>query len=724
MMCVSRIGSALKGAGLLCGVSVLALFLSIDASRADCAPDPANDGDDVVCTGVGDGFRDDEFDDGTVTVETGAVIDAEDQGIFVKDDVEITNDGSVGSEDEHAIEADDDVILTNNGDITSESKDGIHVDKDAVIVNNGSIAGDDEGIQAGEGSTITNNGSITGGDRGIDAEENGVTVTNAGSVGAESDGIRVGANGDVTNTADGVIDAGDDGIQAGENSMVVNNGTIFAGKEGVNANEDGVTVINHGTINSVDDAINAGSGATIVNTGTLFVTGVQDGIDLDDGTVLNTGTIISVGGEDGIDFDEDGTGPSMVTNSGFISGHIGINADEADGADQTILNTGTIIGTGGTAVALRGGNDTLQVGTGSLIDGLIDLGAGDNAFAIVGPVSGVFALADDSYDVELNGYNAIYVTPLIGAAPVKGATSAPLLSVPTVIAIDSSPFTAIDASVSEFGMDLSQAIGTAPSADRLFWTRAFGGWSDYDAAAMTQGFDLGGGGFVAGRNWDHGDATLGFFAGGALYGASLDDGIHDTRFLAGFLGVRAARSVAPDMTVSGNVWLGGAEARIDSSALASGDGSTTGLIAGFDTGFAYAPAATRFVFEGAAGYNGFFGDTMELDSLGAGISGVASHHFHASLEAGVPFVVGGGTMTPFLRVEADASTGAGLSATAAGTTIALGADDVTSGAGLFGGVKFEAMAAGGANVSARIAVGTDTNSTLAVDGKLTLTVPF
>jgi len=724
MLCVSRIGSALKGAGLLCGVSVLALSLSIDASLADCTPVPANDGDDVVCTGTSGGFRDDGFDDGTVTVETGAVIDAEDQGILVKDDVEITNDGSVASEDDHAIEADDDVILTNNGVITSEAKDGVHVDKDAVIVNNGTITGGDEGIQAGEGTTITNNGSITGGDRGIDAEEDDVTVTNAGTVEAESDGIRVGANGDVTNTANGVIDAGDDGIQAGEYSMVVNDGTIFAGKEGVNANDYGVIVINRGTINSVDDAINAGSGATIVNTGTLYVTGVQDGIDLDDGTVLNSGTIISVGGEDGIDFDENGTGPSLVTNSGFISGHIGINADEADSADQTILNTGTIIGTGGTAVALRGGNDTLKVGTGSLIDGLIDLGSGDNTFAIVGPVSGVFMLADDSYDVELNGYNAIYVTPLIGAPPQKGAVSAPLLSVPTVIAIDSSPFTAIDASVSEFGMDLSQAIGIAPSSDRLFWSRAFGGWSDFDAAVMTQGFDLGGGGFVAGRNWDHGDATLGFFAGGALYGASLDDGVHDTRFLAGFAGIRAARSVAPEMTISGNAWLGGAEARIDSSALASGEGSTTGIIAGFDTGFIYTPAATRFVFEGTAGYNGFFGNTMDLDSLGAAISGVASHHFHASLEAGAPFVFGGGTLTPFLRFEADASTDAGLSASAAGTAIGLGADDVTTGAGIFGGVKFQAMAAGGANVSARIAIGTDTNSTLAVDGKLTLTVPF
>ena len=81
-------------------------------------------------------------------------------------------------------------------------------------------------------------------------------------------------------------------------------------------------------------------------------------------------------------------------------------------------------------------------------------------------------------------------------------------------------------------------------------------------------------------------------------------------------------------------------------------------------------------------------------------------------------------MTPFLRVEADASTDAGLSATAVGTTIGLGADDVTSGVGIFGGVKFQAMAADSVNISARIAVGTDTNSTLSVDGKLTLTVPF
>lgn len=632
-----RFPCGVRSAGCLAAAVMVGLSLGVTETRAQCLPNPASDGDDVVCTGTSDGFRDDGFDDGTVTIEEDAVITDNDQGIEVDDDVEIVNDGSVTSTGDHAIQGDNGVTVTNNGTL-SGANDGINVDNDGFVVNNGDITG------------------------------------------------------------------GDDGIQVEENSTVINNGTINAAAEGINANNIGATVVNNGEITSVDDGINAGTGATIINNGRITVTGDQDGIDLDDGTVLNTGIITALGTEDGVDFDENGTAPSMLTNTGVISGNIAVNADGADTQEQTILNTGTLIGKSGTAVALQGGNDTLRVGTGSLVDGVIDLGTEDDMFEIVSPVAGVYRFVSMP-GVETNGFNAIVTST-------------------SVIAIDSSPFTALDASISEFGMDLSRAIGTAPAADDLVWARAFGGWAEFDPATMTQGFGLAGGGFVAGRNWDHGADTLGFFAGGAIYGAWLDDDIHDTRFLAGYGGVRATRQLAPDLTLIGNAWIGAAEASIESSVLASGDGSTTGLIGGLDGGFVFAPAGMPVVVEGAAGYNGFFGNSMVLDSLGARIAGVSSHHFHASLEAGVPLEFAGGTLTPFVRLEADAVTGGNLSATAGGTTINLGDNDVVSGVGIFGGAKLSLAGAGGSRISASLAVGTDTASTLSVDGRVTLAVPF
>ncbi|MCI5073434.1 autotransporter domain-containing protein [Oricola sp.] len=653
---------------------------------------------------------------GTVTIgEGGSIvagktgIDAEDDDEDLLEDITVDNAGSITAQDGHGVRVGDGSVVTNMATgVIEATKVGINVDDDATVINDGTV-------------TSTGDHAIQG--------DNGVTVTNNGSLYGEQDGVNVDDEGFVVNN--GHIEAGDDGIQVEIDSIVVNNGSIEADAEGVNANADGATVTNNGSILSVDDGINAARNAYIVNNGTITVTGDQDGIDLDDGTVINTGTIMALGSEDGIDFDFDGAASSTVTNTGHIEGYHGIyvdnDPDDGDGIDgqgQAITNYGTIIGRSGTAIFLGSGDDTLQVGTGSLIDGDIDLGEGEaDTFEIIGPVAGVYSFVTAPDKVQLNGFNAIVIEGVPAVNPQGPVVYAPSNAL-TIIAVDSSPFVAIDASVSEFGMDLSQTIATVPSAGDMLWARAFGGWSDFESTAMNQGFDLTGGGLVAGRDWDHGGQTFGLFGGVAVYGASLDDGIHDTQFVAGFAGLRAGRAISPELSLNADIWLGGAEARVDSSQLASGDGSATGLIAGIDGGFVFAPTGIPFLLEGTAGYNGFFGDTMDLNGLGVAVSGVASHHFHASLEAGAPFAFGRATVTPFLRLEADASTDSGLTASYMAQSVDLAADDLTTGAGIFAGLKINQVSEGGSTFDARVAVGTDSNGTLTADGRLGLKIPF
>lgn len=161
-------------------------------------------------------------------------------------------------------------------------------------------------------------------------------------------------------------------------TLVTNLGTIAAGT-GIEADGNGVDIINHGLINS--------TGAT--TTGASGLAGVR--LDGADSYVENMGTIR---GNIGID----ANAAAMIVNSGAISGfHTGI--DYTANAAWTLTNSGTIAGDTGVssagtgaatirnsgtiegetmAVTLASGNDTIV--NHGVIEGRVALGSGNDVY--------------------------------------------------------------------------------------------------------------------------------------------------------------------------------------------------------------------------------------------------------------------------------------------------------------------------------------------------------
>lgn len=373
----------------LCGLAS-GLPLAAQAQSA-CVPDAPVPGDSVVCTGAGDGIRDDALDAVTIDVAAGAEVTSATDIVFeLDDDVTLTNDGTIASDGDHAVQLDNGGTIANNGTITSTDGDGINADDDTVITNAGTITGSDEGIQIEEASSVANSGTITGADRGIDGDDfTGIVIENSGTItGTGNDAIRVGADAVIDNS--GIITGGDEGIQLEAGGSIVNSGEItgadrgidgdgFAGialqnsgtitgtgSDGVRLGDDAV-VENSGTITGGDDGVQVGANSSVTNTGTITalvaegingnedgvrvensgtITGFDDAVNLaDDAYVLNTGTILSNGtAQDGVDLDSGtvinhGTILSLATADGD-----GIDFDEGSSGPSFVLNTGLIEG--------------------------------------------------------------------------------------------------------------------------------------------------------------------------------------------------------------------------------------------------------------------------------------------------------------------------------------------------------------------------------------------
>ncbi len=277
--------------------------------------------------------------------------------------------------------------------VTVSANDALRLNGAANIVTNaGNLDGQDEGIDIrGAGTQVSNatTGSIKGADRGIDADGNaGLTVTNSGEiVGVGSDAIRAGANATITNLVGASIMGMDEGIQVTRGLNLTNNGSLDAADEGIEATDDAI-IVNTGTITAVDDAIQTDDRTSITNSN-LIESSENDAIDIDTGSVVNTGTIRTTeGGEDGIDFDPEADLSIISTvdngTDALIEGLIGINVDADNNARQAIVNRGTIIGRSGLAIFLEEGDDSLTLfGTG-IVDGLTDLGAGEDALNLSG----------------------------------------------------------------------------------------------------------------------------------------------------------------------------------------------------------------------------------------------------------------------------------------------------------------------------------------------------
>jgi hypothetical protein len=699
--------------------------LSGAPARAACDPASPNSGDTVVCTGTSAGIQDSSLDDLTITVESGATVDgAGTRGFQLNDGVTITNNGTITSTGNRGIQAEDDATITNNGLISAPSDRGIHVDDDAVITNNGTItAGGDHAIQGDNNARVINSrtGVITStSDDGINVD-NDSYVENNGTINGADDGIQAGDDDTDPHTAtvinNGLINADDDGINTaaeGTIATVVNNGTIKAGAEGVNANVDGAKVANNGTIVSGDDGINVATGATVINTGFIHVTGPQDGIDIDQGTVFNSGVILAEGGEDGIDFDIEGTGDSTVTNTGSITGNHAIYTDPADTKTEIVYNYGLLNGLSGVAVNLGQGDDTLVVGRGSRIIGTVELGDGNDTFAVESPVAAYIRFDSTPETITLNGNPAIVTADAIAI-------------------FDPAIFGATDAAAARLLADLTPALPDGGPMESHWWASSFGSFLKVDDDAANQGYGVGGGGFMVG--YDHArDAGLsvGVLAGASLYRASLDDGWHDVDQTSVFAGLRMISRQSDRLTLYGAAIAGLADTDLDGDILASGSGDGTDGFVAFLGGLTYRmPGMTSrsdLEIDVDGGWLHRFAGSMDLSGYdGATVGSRDADIVFASLEIGMPFELdsGGGRdrLTPFARVAATGGTADDFAISALGGSTgfspANGYRTVTFGLG----AEFSHDFDNGMRMTARLETAVSVDSDYAISGGLRFALP-
>lgn len=272
-----------------------------------------------------------------------------------------------------------------------------------------------DGVRIGGGTQLLNSGAIRGG-------------AAAGYVqGADGVQIEDGAGGLIFNASGGVIVGDRHGINAGLDSSVgVSNeaGGSIVGRNGSGVGSDGAGfVVNYGVItgmfadaagsdiNGSTTGVDNGGGPDGVNDGD------GDGIDIDGEAIIqnyglirglgaggtgsdglpNTAEGIAAGGGDitnfagariygaglGILIDDSSQGDApfetTIENAGTIQGGSSYAIKIVSDFDDVVTNSGRILGGGGHAILFGSGDNVLAIDAGSLIRGLSDGGAGDDA---------------------------------------------------------------------------------------------------------------------------------------------------------------------------------------------------------------------------------------------------------------------------------------------------------------------------------------------------------
>ncbi|MBY5970750.1 autotransporter outer membrane beta-barrel domain-containing protein [Ferrimonas balearica] len=669
-----------------------------------------------------------------------------DRAFEVDDDLTLTNHGSITSAEDQAVKADKRATLTNNGTITSTAwyeeddemvgEDAVNVDDEALITNNGTITGTDEGVQVGDFSTVHNYGAITGTDRGVDTgarttvinhEDGTITaldsdglridgaegvVTNYGEISGADEGIQTGADATIHNygtitgedhaidtsgeddgdpnattivnhegaliegidgdgihfegtggsiTNRGTILAGDEGIQAEDevtvrnyglidsadkgiavedDATVINEGTILSLTEGIEA-EDNAVITNRGSIETLDDAINAGENATIFNYGDLLVTGPQDGIDIDSGAVTNYGSIVSEGGEDGIDFDASDVATSTITNHGLIEGKIGINVelggdDPANTQSQVVVNHGTIIGHSGTALQLGAGDDTLDVYSMD-IRGVVDLGEGTDTLIARSTVrSGAVRFVTDPEVIDLSeAPQATYANLTLAVADPEAFAGMDSVAAGQTLSLGKSVL-----------LPLGEGAGSAGAFSFAEGTLGAPAWWVSGSAAVFDGD--GSGRLTLGRDFD----GVGLFLSYGRAATTVSDG-HDLTSDAVLLGLTSAAALPGGATLAGMAYLGFGTLDLDSAATASGDGSADTRSFGLAGSVTTAPTAGGLAFTARAGIERQSIDAFRVSGLGGATFGDRDVTTgYVSAEARLTRALPDGTaITPFIGAD-------------------------------------------------------------------------
>ncbi|MCB2426488.1 hypothetical protein [Methylophaga pinxianii] len=385
----------MKNTHKLVFVSMLAALYNAPTMAATCIPGGTIDSPTLICTPTDSGNIDDDRDNLSVTVQSGAeIVRASGRPVQLE--------GSNQS-------------LNNQGLIES---------------------GDDDAIRGkGVNLTIDNSGTISGGDRGIRLQDDADNFTlinrETGVISAENQAVRLDndfalENANITNY--GLIESADGrAIQSrGPGTTVINHGTLRGGEEVIEARED-FTLENHGTIGlnglswDADTKTWTNAGATDDEDGVQFasgeannygvIIGSDDGIDIDEGKVHNhaTGAIVSTGslsdpleGGNGIDVDSlyepsvgevREAGPLTIINEGYIEGVHAIGTDGASTSQITIENSGTLVGRSGTAIqfAPNQGDSSLLLSGNSEIIGDVIFGAGDDMLVVDGLTSNMLS---------------------------------------------------------------------------------------------------------------------------------------------------------------------------------------------------------------------------------------------------------------------------------------------------------------------------------------------
>ena len=402
-----QISQRKTGRTLLCaGVSLLVISLSVQESRAECAPDPVEAGDEIVCTGIDEnGFTTTE-DEIEILVEETASVTTDGNGSAISisgSNSSFLNKGTISGElgfsTFNLISLGGvGTVVENEGNIFTETEGR------AVTVNYGVVS-----LINREGATISSSGHadavyLQNHFRGV--VENAGTISSQGGAGIY---IRTSSTSStdrriaVSNLPTGVIE-GESGIAilSGDYLDLVNQGTI-RGSVGVTANDESIIRNLSGGLIEAADYQGAAAFSALYST-----TFGQDGFAtfINEGTVNGTGVAVSGGayllensgeinGEVSGKFYPHNTSDltnQLVLNSGDINGSVNLS-----GGYDVVENSGAIMGN----VELEGDSDVYR-DLGGSVSGSVNLGDGDDIFLVDsdssnGDIAGGI-IAGDGYD--------------------------------------------------------------------------------------------------------------------------------------------------------------------------------------------------------------------------------------------------------------------------------------------------------------------------------------